>query len=145
MLDGTKEIVMKRLNHKIGWGKNLDERYDKATDDATKKRLEHCSDRNDAYIFGAETVLEDMGYWLEKDDDGIITDICSVMIHQYRVRYRTPIGEIKAIVCNSNEEVQEFVNKIKEVDGYSFVGLDEREAEAYSGGLTEEWNKIFDF
>lgn len=145
MLDGAKEIVIKRLNHKIGWGKNLDERCDRATDDTIKKKLGHRSDKNDSYIFGAETVLEDMGYWLEKDDDGIITDICSVMIHQYRVRYRTPIGEIKAIVCDSNEEVQEFVNKIKEVDGYSFVGLDEREAEAYSGGLTGEWNKIFDF
>ena len=143
MLDGAKEIVMKRLNHKIGWGKNLDERYDMATDGVVKKRLEHCSDKNDAYIFGAETVLEDMGYWLEKDDDGIIINICSVIIHQYRVRYRTPIGEIKAIVCDSNEEVQEFVNKIKDVDGYSFVGLDEREAEVYSGGLTGEWNKIF--
>ena len=145
MLDGTKEIVMKRLNHKIGWGKNLDERYDKATDDATKKRLEYFSDRNDAYIFGAETVLGDMGYWLEKDDDGIITDICSVMIHQYRVRYRTPVGEIKAIVCDSNEEVQEFVNRIKEISGYSFIGLDEREAETYSNGLVGEWKKIFDF
>lgn len=53
MIDGIKEIVMKRLNHKIGWGNNLDKRYDKATDDATKKRLERRSDRNDAYIFGA--------------------------------------------------------------------------------------------
>lgn len=145
MLDGVKEIVMKRLNHKIGWGKNLDERCDKATDDAAKKKLEHLSDKNDSYIFGAETVLEDMGYWLEKDDDGIIKDICSVMIHQYRVRYRTPVGEIKAIVCDSNEEVQEFVNRIKEINGYSFIGLDEREAETYSNGLVGEWKKIFDF
>lgn len=145
MLDGTKEIVMKRLNHKIGLGKNLDERYDKATNDAAKKRLEHCSDRNDAYIFGAETVLEDMGYWLEKDGDGIITDICSVMIHQYRVRYRMPNYVINAAVCNSNKEVQDIVDRIKEADGYSLVGLDERECEAYTVGLTGEWNKIFDF
>ena len=145
MLEGVKEIVMKRLNHKIGWGKNLDERCDKATDDATKKRLEHCSDKNDSYIFGAETVLEDMGYWLEKDDDGIITDICSVMIHQYRVRYRMPNHVINAAVCNSNKEVQDIVDRIKEADGYSLVSLDERECEAYTDGLTGEWNKIFDF
>ena len=145
MLDGAKEIVIKRLNHKIGWGKNLDERCDRATDDVAKKRLEHCSDRNDAYIFGAETVLEDMGYWLEKDDDGIITDICSVMIHQYRVRYRMPNSVINAAVCNSNKEVQDIVDRIKEADGYSLVGLDERECEAHTVGLTGEWNKIFDF
>lgn len=145
MLDGVKEIVTKRLNHKIKWGKNLDERCDKATDDATKKKLEHLSDKNDSYIFGAETVLEDIGYWLEKDDDGIIADICSVMIHQYRVRYRMPSNIINAAVCNSNKEVQDIVDRIKEADGYSFVGLDERECEAYSVGLTGEWNKIFDF
>lgn len=145
MLDGTKEIVIKRLNHKIGWGNNLDKRYDKATDDATKKRLGHRSDRNDAYIFGAEAVLEDMGYWLEKDDDGIITDIRSVMIHQYRVRYRMPNHVINAVVCNSNKEVQDIVDRIKDADGYSLVGLDERECEAYTVGLTGEWNKIFDF
>ena len=145
MLEGVKEIVMKRLNHKIGWGKNLDERCDKATDDATQKRLEHRSDKNDSYIFGAETVLEDMGYWLEKDANGIITDICSVMIHQYRVRYRMPNYVINAAVCNSNKEVQDIVDGIKEADGYSLVGLDERECEAYTVGLTGEWNKIFDF
>lgn len=145
MLEQTKEIVMKHLNHKIRWGGNLDERYDKATDDATKKKLEHRSDKNDSYIFGAETVLEDMGYWLEKNDDGIITDICSVMIHQYRVRYRMPNHVIHAVVCNSNKEVQDVVDRIKEADGYWLVGLDERECEAYSVGLTGEWNKILDF
>lgn len=86
-----------------------------------------------------------MGYWLEKDDDGIITDICSVMIHQYRVRYRMPNSVINAAVCNSNKEVQDIVDRIKEADGYSLVGLDERECEAHTVGLTGEWNKIFDF
>ena len=145
MLDGVKEIVMKRLNHKIGWGKNLDERCDKTTDDAAKKKLEHLSDKNDSYIFGAEAILSDMGYWFEKDDDGIVTDIGSVMTTQYRVRYEAPTGEMGEEICNSSDEVQKIINRIKEINGCSFIGLDEREAEAYSDGLVGEWKKIFDF
>ena len=145
MLEQTKEIVIKHINHKIAWGRNLDIRCDRAIDDATKKRLEHRSDKNDAYIFGAEAVLEDMGYWLEKDDDGIVTDIGSVMTTQYRVRYEAPTGEMGEEICNSSDEVQKIINRIKEINGCSFIGLDEREAEAYSDGLVGEWKKIFDF
>lgn len=145
MLDETKEIVMKRLNHKIGYGMYLDKRCDRATDDITRKKLEHRSDKNDSYIFGAEDILSDMGYWLEKDDDGIVTDISSVMTTQYRVRYEAPTGEMGEEICNSSDEVQKIINRIKVINGCSFIGLDAREAETYSNGLVGEWKKIFDF
>lgn len=145
MLEQTKEIVIKHINHKIAWGKNLDARCDRATDDIARKKLEHISDKNDSYIFGAEDILSDMGYWLERDDNGDVIDIGCAMTTQYRVRYKTPTGEIGEEICNSSDEVQKIINRIKEINGYSFIGLDEREAETYSNGLVGEWKKIFDF
>ena len=103
------------------------------------------ADMAEQYVEGVIDVLEAMGYTIKFDGDHSVKEIVGEISHQYRVRYETSGGFLNAMVCHNGIEVQEVIDRAKEV-GYSVIGIDERYLSPNDDSdIYTSWNKLFNF
>lgn len=138
-----KKTVIDHINHKEKYRDYCDEKSDNAKTDLIRSNWERRSDRADYFVDGALTVLNDMGYSVRRED-GVITDIIGDRKNQYRIRYRTPKGIIRAAICYTEKEVQAMMDCLKINDNYIILGIDTRTVDDGIYDLSENWIKIFD-
>ena len=90
-------------------------------------------------------LLEAMGYTIKFDGNHSVKEIVGEISHQYRVRYETSDGFLNAMVCHNGIEVQDVIDRAKEV-GYSVIGIDERYLSPNDDSdISTGWNKLFNF
>ena len=143
-----KEEVIGRVHRKDLMIAKFEERAEKANiegDSVREKKMYARADMAEQYVEGVIDVLEAMGYTIKFDGNHSVKEIVGEISHQYRVRYETSDGFLNAMVCHNGIEVQDVIDRAKEV-GYSVIGIDERYLSPNDDSdISTGWNKLFNF
>ena len=143
-----KEEVIRRVYRKDLMIAKFEEMAEKANiegDSVREKKMYARADMAEQYVEGVIDVLEAMGYTIQFDGNHSVKEIVGEISHQYRVRYGTSDGFLNAMVCHNGIEVQDVIDRAKEV-GYSVIGIDERYLSPNDDSdISTGWNKLFNF
>lgn len=147
-----KTETLESIRRKIKIVDKYLEKEEEAIARGEKERAEWFAkkgDRLEMWVEGALDILNGIGYIIKYDKDQNIESIIGDYTLEYRVRYN--IGKkndiVNAIICGTGNEVQEVIDRIKEVSlqypECKFAGIDIRVV--CPNGDVGEWNKVFDY